>query len=125
MYSLTNISIISFYTIGMNYACEITYPVGESINGGIMASMPQILAIGMTFLCDYFIKDHKDKKYISNIILLILLFLSVIFVLLLDEKLDRQEIEQTGRLKEKNEVEGNNKIISEEIIVNNNENKNK
>ena len=32
MYSLINISIITFYTVGMNYACEITYPVGESIN---------------------------------------------------------------------------------------------
>ena len=31
MYSLINISIISFYSIGMNYACEITYPVGEAI----------------------------------------------------------------------------------------------
>ena len=32
-YSLLNIVVIPFYTIGMNYACEITYPVGESLNG--------------------------------------------------------------------------------------------
>ena len=42
MYSLINISIITFYTVGMNYAWEFTYPLGESINGCIMASMPQI-----------------------------------------------------------------------------------
>ena len=104
LYSLINISIISFYTIGMNYACEITYPVGESINGSIMATSPQILAIALIFLCDHFINDNTDKKWLSNIILIILLGLSVIFICLLDEKLDRQEIEQSGRLKEQNEI---------------------
>ena len=88
----------------MNYACEITYPVGESINGSIMATSPQILAIGLIFLCDHFINDNTDKKWLSNIILIILLGLSVIFICLLDEKLDRQEIEQSGRLKEQNEI---------------------
>ena len=102
MYSLTNISIVSFYTIGMNYACEITYPVGESISDSIMASTPQIVSIGLTFLCDYFItNDYNDKKWISNVILLILISISIIFVCLLDEKLDRQEIEDAGRLKDR------------------------
>ena len=101
VYSLISISIVSFYTIGLNYACEITYPVGESINGCIMASSPQIISIGLTFLCDYFINDYKDKKWISNVILLIVIGISIIFVCLLDEKLDRQEIEEAGRLKEK------------------------
>ena len=122
MYSLINISIISFYSIGMNYACEITYPVGESINGSIMATTPQILAIGLTFLCDYFI-NHNDKKWISNVILVILLGLSIIFCCLLDEKLDRQVVEQTGRLKEK---ENENKNIQKgtEVIEVKNEDKN-
>ena len=101
VYSLISISIVSFYTIGLNYACEITYPVGESINGCIMASSPQIISIGLTFLCDYFINDYKDKKWISNVILLIVIGISIIFVCLLNEKLDRQEIEEAGRLKEK------------------------
>lgn len=104
MYSLINISIISFNSIGLNYACEITYPVGESLNGSIMASTPQILAVALTFLCDYCINHVDDKKWISNVILLILLVLSIIFGLLLDEKLDRQEIEQIGRLKENKET---------------------
>ena len=101
MYSLTNISVVSFYTIGLNYACEITYPVGESFSNSIMASTPQLVSIGVTFLCDYFINGSKDKKWISNVILLGLIFTSNIFVCLLDEKLERQEIEEAGRLKEK------------------------
>ena len=120
LYSLINISIISFYTIGMNYACEITYPVGESINGSIMATAPQILAIALTFLCDYYINHKEDKKWISNVIMLILLVLSVVFVFLLDEKLDRQEIEQTGRLKEKKENEEKQKKVTNIKEVQNN-----
>ena len=125
MYSLINISIISFYSIGMNYACEITYPVGEAINGSIMSSTPQLLAIALIFLCDHFINHKSEKKYISNIILLILLALSVIFVCLLDEKLDRQEIENIGRLKEKNENDNINIKESTDVVnVKNNENNN-
>ena len=109
IYSLINISIISFYSIGMNYACEITYPVGEAINGSFMSSAPQLLAIALTFLCDYFITKKENKKWISNIILLVLLAISIIFVCLLDEKLDRQENEKIGRLEEN---KGNNEYIN-------------
>ena len=116
IYSLINIAIISFYTIGMNFACEITYPVGESISGSIMASTPQLLSIGLTFLCDHFI-NHNSKKWISNVILLILLALSIIFVCLLNGELGRDKIEKEGRLKEKNEKESANKNIQETEMV--------
>ena len=102
MYSLINIPVISFFTIGMNYACEITYPVGESINGSIMASFPQIWAIAFTFLCDHFVNNNLEKRWISNVILLAFLFVAIIFVFLLDEKLDRQEVEHEGRMSLKN-----------------------
>ena len=42
LYTLVNMIVVPFYTLGMNYACEITYPVGESINGGIMMTMSQL-----------------------------------------------------------------------------------
>jgi FLVCR family feline leukemia virus subgroup C receptor-related protein len=94
IYSLISIVNTPFYTIGMNYACEITYPVGESINGGLMMSMSQICGIGGTFLCDYFINDFSDKKWISNLIMSIFFILACIFVFLFDEKLDRYEIDK-------------------------------
>ena len=49
MYSLVMVIVVPFYTCGMNYACEITYPVGESINGGIMMSASQISGIAGIF----------------------------------------------------------------------------
>ena len=89
-------------------ACEITYPVGESINGGIMMTMSQLSGIGGTFLCDYFINKNDDKPWISNVILLGFFAVSCIFVFLFDEKLDRQEIDKAGREKEQKKEENNN-----------------
>jgi MFS family permease len=122
VYSLINISVVSFFTIGINYACEITYPVGESINGSIMATMPQTFAIAGTFLCDHFISHIKDKKWITNVFLLCLFVISIIFVFLFDEKLDRQEIEQAGRLKDKDEKNEDKKIPIQTVQIKTNKN---
>ena len=91
--SLVTIVVMPFYTIGMNYACEITYPVGESINGGIMMSVSQISGIGGTFLCDYFITNFPEKKWITNLIMSLFFCIACIFVFLFDDKLDRHEID--------------------------------
>ena len=81
-----------------------------------MASTPQILAIALTFLCDHFINNYKDKKWLSNVILLSLLGISIIFVCLLDEKLERQEVELTGRLQEQNKTKKEIDVIEVNII---------
>ena len=80
----------------MNYACEITYPVGESINGGIMISASQISGIAGTFLCDYFINNYQEKKWISNLILSLFFVVGCIFVFLFDDRLDRHEIDSNN-----------------------------
>ena len=113
LYTLVNIIVVPFYTIGMNYACEITYPVGESINGGIMMTMSQLSGIGGTFLCDHFINHNEDKPWISNVILLGFFAISCIFVFLFDEKLNRQEVDKAGR--ENEDVKKNDEIITVEV----------
>ena len=96
LYTLVTAVLIPFYTIGMNYACEITYPVGESINGGIMMSMSQISGIVGTFGCDALMIDYADKKWASNILLLCFFVVASIFVFLFDERLARNEVDQAG-----------------------------
>ena len=93
MYTLVNVIVISFYTIGMNYSCEITYPVGESINGGFMMTMSQISGIAGTFGCDALINNYPDKKYATNVVLLGFFVIACVFVFLLDEKLARNEVD--------------------------------
>ena len=82
----------------MNYACEITYPVGESLNGGIMVSLNQISGFIFGLICQAFIDDFPKKKYISNVFLILPYIVADIFVFLFDEKLDRQEVDERGRL---------------------------
>jgi len=117
LYTLVNMIVVPFYTIGMNYACEITYPVGESINGGIMMTMSQLSGIGGTFLCDHFITNYEEKPWISNVILLGFFAASCVFVFLFDEKLDRQEIELAGRAKEEDPKNNEKKIEADVVDV--------
>jgi len=102
--SLVTIVVMPFYTIGMNYACEITYPVGESINGGIMMSVSQISGIGGTFLCDYFITNFPEKKWITNLIMSLFFCIACIFVFLFDDKLDRHEIDSNDNNNNENQI---------------------
>jgi hypothetical protein len=101
-YSLVNLMVVPFYTIGMNYACEITYPIGESLTGGIMMSMSQFSGIGGTFLCDWMI-NNLEKKYLTNLLLLIFFFISIIFIFLFNGKLKRQEIDNEINHRNENE----------------------
>lgn len=84
--------------------------------------MPQTFAIAGTFLCDHFISHIKDKKWITNVFLLCLFVISIIFVFLFDEKLDRQEIEQAGRLKDKDEKNEDKKIPIQTVQIKTNKN---
>ena len=104
IYSLVSGVATPFFTIGMNYACEITYPVGESINGGIMISASQISGIAGTFLCDYFINYYQEKKWISNLILSLFFVVGCIFVFLFDDKLDRHEIDSNDNNNNENQI---------------------
>ena len=115
-YSLINATVLPFYTIGMNYACEITYPVGESINGGFIMCMTQIFGIIGTFLFDSCITNNKDKPWITNVILLIFFIFAFVFVFCLNEKLDRSEIDIGGRLKEEQEKKDKIKEIENEQV---------
>ena len=121
LYSLVNAVVVPFYTIGMNYACEITYPVGESITGGIMMTMSQLSGIGGTFLCDHFIQHYEKKKWISNVILLAFFVIACIFVFLFDEKLVRSEVDDAGK-KAMNDAAENPRIEAQTLGVNKEQN---
>ena len=45
VWSFTSIAILPIYTCSMDFVCEITYPVGETISGGILMTATQISGI--------------------------------------------------------------------------------
>jgi FLVCR family feline leukemia virus subgroup C receptor-related protein len=44
-WSLCSLSILPIYTLSMDFVCELTYPVGESISGGFIMCFNQISGI--------------------------------------------------------------------------------
>ena len=96
----------------MNYVCEITYPVSESISGGIIMTISQLCGIGGTYLFDHLINNNKGKTWIINVILLIFFVISLIFTWLLDEKLHRYEIDKLKIEEENNQIEDNKNTVN-------------
>ena len=45
IWSLTSSALLPIYTCSMDFVCEITYPVGETISGGILIISSQISGI--------------------------------------------------------------------------------
>jgi FLVCR family feline leukemia virus subgroup C receptor-related protein len=99
-YTLINAAVIPFYTIGMNYACEITYPVSETMNGGILMIISQLCGIGGTYLFDYLINSKKKQTWLINCIFLLSYIIPLICSFFFDEKLSRYEIDKIEKIKE-------------------------
>ena len=99
-YKLINAAVIPFYTIGMNYACEITYPVSETMNGGILMIISQLCGIGGTYLFDYLINNKKKQTWLINCIFLLSYIIPFICSFFFDEKLSRYEIDKIEKIKE-------------------------
>ena len=90
--------LITIHTNGMDYVCELTYPVGESQSGGIIMSMNQIFGIGLTYLGQFFIDDIKEYKFITNILVCTALIISLITLWFIQDKLLRHEKEHEVKL---------------------------
>ena len=45
LWSICSIAILPIYTCSMDFVCELTYPVGESISGGFIMTCTQISGI--------------------------------------------------------------------------------
>ena len=98
--------LITIHTNGMDYVCELTYPVGESQSGGIIMSMNQIFGIGLTYLGQFFIDEIKQYKFITNILTCSALLISLITLWFIEDKLLRHEKEH--------ENENESKLIADD-----------
>lgn len=90
--------LITIHTNGMDYVCELTYPVGESQSGGIIMSMNQIFGICLTYLGQFFIDEIKKQKFITNILTCTTLLISLVTLWFIEDKLLRHEKENEGKL---------------------------
>ena len=92
-YIFINAGIICFYSIIINYICEITYPVSEYISIGFIVAVIQIYNLCGHFLYKH-ILDNDDKKYICNVLFTIFFGISAICCFFYENKLERYEIDK-------------------------------
>lgn len=92
-------SCVPCYAIGMDYVCEITYPVGELIAGGFIMAGSQALGIAETYISDYFL--DINQPYWINIMTCGLFMVAFFALFILKEDLKRnKEEDNIPQLKE-------------------------
>ena len=105
--------IISFsvpiYTSGMDFVCEITYPVGESISEGVIMSFNQIMGIIGILICDSFRIFLKQYKYLTNLFCILLFIISCVTLLFVNPELKRNNIDSKEKLNNGNNNDGEEK----------------
>ena len=109
-------SVFPFFAIGMDYVCEITYPVSELISCGIILVTSQILGIIETYICSYFIEVLKKPFYVNLLNSFVFLFALIILVYLKEELLrNNADVEKPIELTTNKDL--NNLKENEEIKV--------
>jgi FLVCR family feline leukemia virus subgroup C receptor-related protein len=82
---------VPIYTSGMDFVCEITYPVGESISEGIIMSFNQIMGIIGIVICDSFRTYLSEYKFLTNLFCILLFIISCISLLFVNSELVRNK----------------------------------
>ena len=118
-YTLVIGSAVPIYTSGMDFVCEITYPVGESISEGIIMSFNQIMGIIGILICDCFRTYMKEYKFLTNLFCIVLFIISLISLFLIDSDLARINKDR----KEEPKNEENDKEEENEGLIDTKKNK--
>ena len=82
---------VPVYTSGMDFVCEITYPVGESISEGIIMSFNQIMGIIGIIICDIFRTYLNKYKFLTNLFCIVLFIISCISLFFVNSELVRNK----------------------------------
>jgi FLVCR family feline leukemia virus subgroup C receptor-related protein len=110
---------VPIYTSGMDFVCEITYPVGESISEGVIMTFNQIMGIIGILICDSFRLYLKQYKFLTNLFCIILFIISCVTLLFVNPELKRNNKDRKNQINNnieniKDEEENNNLIKDEE-----------
>lgn len=91
---------------GMDYVCELVYLVWEVIAGGLIMCCNQISGIIGVLISNALVEYYPNKKYLTNVIGIILWFISIISIALIKEKLGSSEKEE-----KKNKTQGTTQLL--------------
>lgn len=87
---LMGFMLIGYTVAGLDTIVELTYPVPEMVSTSVMNLAPQIFGIAITFLCSTIVDDYKSD--LANCFLIGCLLVGLVFTLLINERLKRQNV---------------------------------
>lgn len=88
-YTLIITALMPYYSIVMDFSCEISYPVGESISNGLIMSSAQIIGIITILLCGKLMNTFSTIKYLSNVVGIGMFLISLICLCFVKDDLIR------------------------------------
>ena len=111
-YTLTVSSIVPIFTTSMDYVCELTYPVGESISEGLIMSCNQISGIIGILICDSFMEYLPQYRFLTNVFIIFLVLISLINIVFIREELHRnkKDIGEESESNDEIETEKSNEV---------------
>jgi predicted MFS family arabinose efflux permease len=71
-------SLMSLYTLSIDFACELTFPIGESISISLMHVSSQTAGAASTFLINYFLTTFQRYKFLPNVFSIGLFVISMV-----------------------------------------------
>lgn len=95
-------------------AIEVTFPVSEEVSSAILFLSVQFHSFIITVVYGYAIKKFGDLS--SNVALIVLFSISILYAFLIPPDLKRQEVEKSSR-DEINEEEVTTDLISSDRII--------
>ena len=122
---------VPIYTSGMDFVCEITYPVGESISEGVIMTFNQIMGVIGILICDSFRLYLKKYKFLTNLFCIILFIISCVTLLFVNPELKRNNKDRKSQIDSENDnkkdedEEENKNLIKEDDDEEENKNLNK
>ena len=92
VWCLLIVNCIPFFCIGLDYICELTYPINEIISCGCVIFIAEVLGIGLTYLSDFFMKINKP--YLIHISNLFLQIISLVLIFFMNDELIRTKYDE-------------------------------
>uniref|UniRef100_A0A6G1SJI3 Feline leukemia virus subgroup C receptor-related protein 2 n=1 Tax=Aceria tosichella TaxID=561515 RepID=A0A6G1SJI3_9ACAR len=94
--ALLGFMLIGYTVAGLDTIVELTYPIPEMVSTSVMNLAPQIFGVAITFLCSTIVDEYKSDM--ANVFLVACLLVGLVFTLLINERLKRQnQVEETKK----------------------------
>ena len=83
LFTLILIGQFTIYNLSIEYACETTFPVDETVSSGIILSLINVFGMVIAKLCEICIMHLSEVRYASHLVMFIFTSVGLVLVFFL------------------------------------------